>query len=145
MEFKEDKSLNGVNVWGAPAIHPPSHLHSLSVWPYSTCMTPDHSSSRYPFITPVTSAFHFSAPRPEPPPPSPVTDDAIWVDYLEYHEECMITYLLWKVTVCSHWCGIRHWWSAGFMSLYHLLKIRFINMVQSFIKSSWTDLPILSS
>lgn len=67
MEFKEDKSLNGVNVWGAPAIHPPSRLHSLSVWPYSTCMTPDHSSSLYPFITPVTSAFHFSAPRPEPP------------------------------------------------------------------------------
>lgn len=45
MVYKEDKSLNAVNVWGAPAIHPPSLLHSLSVWPYPTCMTPDHSSS----------------------------------------------------------------------------------------------------
>lgn len=67
MEYKEDKSLNAVNVWGALAIHPPSLAHSLSVWPYPTCMTRDHSSSLHPFITPVTSSFHFSAPRPELP------------------------------------------------------------------------------
>lgn len=88
MEYKEDKSLNAVNVWGAPAIHPPSLLHSLSVWPYPTCMTPNHSSSLYPSITSVSSSFHFSAPRPELP--SPVTDDTVWVDYLEYHEGYMV-------------------------------------------------------
>lgn len=97
MVCKEDKSLNAVSGWGALVIHPPSHLHSLSVWPYPTCMTPDHSSSLYPSITPVTSSFHFSAPRPELP--SPVTDDTIRVDYLGYHVGYMVKYLLTKVII----------------------------------------------
>lgn len=98
MAFKEDKSLNAVNVWGALAIHPRSLLHSLSVWPYPTCMTPDHSSSLCTSITPVTSSFHFSGPRPELP--SPVTDDTISVDYLGYHEEYMVKYPLAEVIIC---------------------------------------------
>lgn len=88
MVLREDKSFSAFNVWGAPAIHPPSHLHSLSVWPYPTCMTPNHSSSLYPSITPVTSCFHFSAPRPELFPP--VTGDTIWVDYLGFHDRWMV-------------------------------------------------------
>lgn len=127
MEYKEDKSLNAVNVWGAPVIHPPSLLHSLSVWPYPTCMTPDHSSSLCPFITPVASSFHFSAPRPELP--SPVTDDAVWVDYLEYHEGCMVKYLLTKVIMCAHSCGIRQCCTGGF--------ILYVWAPQGFI--SWTQ------
>lgn len=45
-------------------IHPAWLLHSLSVWPRPTCMTPDHSSSPRPFITPVTPILPLPAPRP---------------------------------------------------------------------------------
>lgn len=47
-------------------IHPAWLLHSLSVWPRPTCMTPDHSSSLHPFITPVTPIL----PLPAPPGPA---------------------------------------------------------------------------
>lgn len=95
MESKEDKCVSGISVAGAAAIHPPSRLHSLSVWPDSTRMTPDHSSSLHPSITRLSSASHFSGPRPELPPP--VTGDAIGVDYLPHPGGRLIKHLLSKV------------------------------------------------
>lgn len=60
-------------------IHPAWLLHSLSVWPRPTCMTPDHSSSPRPFITPVTPILPLPAPRPRAPPP-PVTAHTVGAD-----------------------------------------------------------------
>lgn len=64
---------------GARLIHPAPLLHSLSVWPRPTCMTPDHSSSPRPFITPVTPILPLPAPRPRAPPP-PVTARTVGAD-----------------------------------------------------------------
>lgn len=68
---EKDKSLSGINVCGAAAIHPSSAAASLAI-----CLALFHlCDTRSLFIPPsiphrVTSASHFSGPRPEPPPSS---------------------------------------------------------------------------
>ena len=88
----------------------PSILHRsfrLHVWPHPTCMTRNHSSSLYPSIIPVTSSFHFSAPRPELP----------LFCHRWYHLSgllgiswgiCSVKYILIKVIMCFYQCSIGH-------------------------------------
>lgn len=100
----------------------PSILHRsfrLHVWPHPTCMTRNHSSSLYPSIIPVTSSFHFSAPRPELP-----LSCHRW-----YHLSgllgiswgiCSVKYIL---IMCFYQCSIGHVVGSYFFNVSHRLEI----------------------